>query len=472
MTINFNPNWAIAAAYIFIGLGVASLPLSRQIRQRFWNITLGGFSAFILACGVGHSFMAMHSHWAPWDWVTATVSWAIAIYCVVSTVRQKILRFFRIEQINALTMATPGLEPISIFEVGTNSQGEQDLRCIFVNKRAQEEAPLRENDFLSEAMPGHKVRQGYQSDPLLDIYLRTALQGDRYQGEIIYDGEVSGIYQVVCEQLGPGCIFIRWNNVSHDRAAIDSQVKAFEAVQAFSRGEMDLWYQPIFRLSELSKPDPQPCAFEGLIRWIHPDGTVRPPIEFLPLLDAARLAPQVFYFTIEKALQALCDRPDIPKIAVNLSPIVILDPAFPEKMLSLIDRYGINPKTIGIEVTEEIVLNAQVSLPKLEVVRSLDQDIAIDDYPTGGNSFGQLTQLAKVANFVKIDRSYVSGIHKNPAQQEVMLLLLAVAQTFDLRTIAEGIEAPEDLAWLQQNGCHYGQGYGLPNGVPAPLSKI
>lgn len=454
-----TPNTITAIAYMTLGIAVLTSPTAWAIQQRFWKITLYLFGLFIVACGIHHA--GAMATW--WTWPLATISTATLIYVLWPSTRKQFKQFFILNRLNNKILSSPSTEPLQIFEVAGN-----DLRLLQASHAALQQAPIKIGQLLGEVLPSHTIRQGYQAEPLLSLYRRTAITGESFRGDISYEGEgVTGIYAIACEQISPGQVLIRWQNVTDQRSGYGQRIKSFEAVQAFSQGKMKLWGQPIYELHTMRGDDPTIAAYEGLIRWPQEDGTVKGPNDFLPLLDNAQLAPQVFYFTVAEALKVLQRRDDILKLSVNLSPVVLDHEDFPDEMFRLLHGSQVQAERLGIEVTEDAVLNAPVGIPKLQQVRDRRQSISIDDAPAG-KSYKQLSQLARIAHFIKIDRSYVDGVSSDYTQQEILISILALANAFGLKAIAEGIENDADLQWLIDAGCWGGQGYGL--GRPAPFS--
>ena len=373
--------------------------------------------------------------------------------------------------LNTLILGSPNLNPFIAVEVV-----EDDLRCIRVSQSAiafyQDLGlpPLREGDLLCERLPRHKVQQPYQLEPLYESYRRVAKTGVPWQREICFKGgEVNGEYTIdaifevsVC-QLIPDQALISWRDVSRERGYLGEAPDVARSLAALSNGEMQLYGQPIFRLSDM-----QIVGYEGLIRWPQGDGIARRPGEFLPGLDEAGYALNVFWFTVQEALKHLQKLDERLAIAVNLSAACIAAPDFPKKLGVLCNEQGVDRARLEIEVTEEGAVNP-ASEEKLREAATWHR-VKADDVGAKFANFGQLLHLRGIISVLKVDISLIRGIAEDDGKQGIFKAIAIVAETLDCKLVAEGIQDEADLDWLKANGCGYGQGFWLGKPEPFPLA--
>jgi FOG: EAL domain len=268
-----------------------------------------------------------------------------------------------------------------------------------------------------------------------------------------------GSFGFVASPLGRDRVFVGWQDISEDREWRDGRSLLIEAQQALIQGHLVLWYQPIVSLES-----GRTVGWEGLIRWPQPDGSIRNPGDFIPLLNRAGLAAPLFWATVEQALahlQALKDG----YVAVNLDPAVIEDAQFPYRVAAMCDRYGVERDRLCLELTESSAL-ALPLIPKLEAARGQGNRVAIDDFGTGYAGYGGLIRLRSVVSILKLDRTMVAEIHRDPTRQDILRSVVVLAHSLGFVLVAEGIESEDERRWLQAAGCDCGQGYLF--GHPAP----
>lgn len=430
----------------------------------------GGFYlpfAFIGSCGVGHALVAIDAmkvaHW--WHWSTAIVSWGM----VAAFLRYRHLlgaQFAASRETEAI-LAYVASDPWGVWEVTNNVNGEPDLLCLRQNTAAAEQTGGMVGRLLGEAMPSHRLKQGYNSEPLLDTYLSVA-GGDRdsYRAEIFYSGPtadgrtLANWFRQRVVNVGPGRVFITWTDITAERDEAEATTALLEVQRALLTRQFKMVYQPIYRLEDM-----QLAGYEALIRWPHPDGTTRPPIDFLPLLDRAGLSAEVFYFSLEAALEELQRLPEHLRIAINLSPEVAAADSFPAQMERLCDRYSVARQRVMLEITEGQALEAPV-IPKLKEARADGHRVAIDDFGAGYASYSLL--LNSPFDALKLDRSLGERVDREYRRGELAKGVLALADVLGLETVAEGLETDGEVEWFRQAGCRYGQGFAL--GMPGDIA--
>ncbi|MFP4327822.1 MAG: putative bifunctional diguanylate cyclase/phosphodiesterase, partial [Paracoccaceae bacterium] len=241
------------------------------------------------------------------------------------------------------------------------------------------------------------------------------------------------------------------------------------AIEALAAGQILPWFQP-----QISTDTGQVTGFEALARWAHPEKGVLAPAEFLPQIEAAGQLARLGELMLHEALSALrrWDEAglDIPTVAVNVSPAELRDPHLPDKVAWELDRFGLGPDRLCIEVLETVIAASpdDVAARNVNALARLGCRIDLDDFGTGHASIASIRRF-DVAR-LKIDRSFVARCDRDPDQQRMVTAILTMAERLDLATLAEGVESPGEHALLAQLGCGHVQGYGI--GRPMPSDQV
>ncbi len=241
------------------------------------------------------------------------------------------------------------------------------------------------------------------------------------------------------------------------RRTYDSEIR-----KAVENGELRLYYQPQFRLS-----DGALVGAEALIRWDHPARGIVSPAAFLPILEAGPMATAVGDWVLDQACaQASAWRAAgvaTFRVGVNLFAAQLRHGDLVEKVGAVLARHELPASGLELEITENIALDEDDSfIPALRALKDLGVGIAFDDYGTGYASLSLLKHFPITR--LKIDQTFVRAMCSSPADAAIVRAVLYLGQSFSLDVIAEGIETDEQKARLIRNGCTEGQGYlfGLP----------
>jgi diguanylate cyclase len=208
---------------------------------------------------------------------------------------------------------------------------------------------------------------------------------------------------------------------------------------------------------------------EALARWQHPDRGLLPPLTFI---DAAEKSGLIFDFGL-KILRDACragnelarfGRP-LP-IAVNVSPHQLAHPDFLSRFLEVIDREGLPPEMLEIELTETAaMMGGERVSESLRSLRRCGISVAIDDFGTGFSNLAALSSLP--LDTLKIDRSLVTGADGGGKAGALLEVAVQLGRTFGLTTVAEGVETTAQLERMRALGCDLIQGYITGRPVPA-----
>ncbi|MCR6686403.1 EAL domain-containing protein [Pseudoxanthomonas sp.] len=212
---------------------------------------------------------------------------------------------------------------------------------------------------------------------------------------------------------------------------------------------------------------------EALARWTDDDGREVPPGRFIPIAEASGLIVPLGQRIIEQACEALRELaaagwPELP-IAVNVSPLQLRRREFADELLATVSRYGIEPRRLEIEITEEAVMtDYQAGSETLARLRRLGFPVAVDDFGTGYSSLRYVHSLPVTR--LKLDRHFTREVGAGSAERSVADMIIALARRMGLDVVAEGVEVPAQAQWLQEHGCRCGQGYLFAR--PEPLEAF
>jgi diguanylate cyclase (GGDEF)-like protein/PAS domain S-box-containing protein len=240
-----------------------------------------------------------------------------------------------------------------------------------------------------------------------------------------------------------------------------------ELHSALKLKQMFLHYQPIVDVQ-----NEKMIGLEALLRWQRADGSLVDPSIFIPIAEETGEIFTIGYWVMhEAALQFITwesmgvDVSDL-FLSVNVSPRQFHQFDFIEKVKQVITETGLSPHRLKLEITEGMILsNIDNTSKKIEALKSLGITFAVDDFGTGYSSLSYLKKLP--LDSLKIDKSFVIDIDKNPNDKVIVETILSMANHLELDVIAEGVENESTLHFLKQNRCHSYQGYYFSRPLPA-----
>lgn len=250
----------------------------------------------------------------------------------------------------------------------------------------------------------------------------------------------------------------RMNDHVAERVALESKMRV-----ALDLDQFLLHYQP--KIDGVTR---KIVGVEALIRWNDPASGLIPPVQFIPLLEETGLILQVGAWALRQAFQdyqrwqSLGLNP--PRIAVNVSAIQLRRKDFVEHLRTLLAE---SPTSHGIdiEITESLIMeDIDGNIEKLKEVRDLGVAISIDDFGTGYSSLAYLARLP--VEIVKIDRSFVVTMLKNPSFMTVVSTIITLAHSLGFKVVAEGVEEEAQANILRTLRCDQMQGYLFAKPMP------
>jgi diguanylate cyclase (GGDEF)-like protein/PAS domain S-box-containing protein len=256
----------------------------------------------------------------------------------------------------------------------------------------------------------------------------------------------------------------------HHRLDLSSKLAARLAMEHRLRGALDnqqysLYYQPKMHI-----PSGRIEGVEALLRWNDPERGLVSPAQFLPILESTGMIIAVGEWVLAQAArdcqrwQAAGLRP--VRVAVNCSPLQLRRSGFAQQVLDALGGWDFDGWGLDVEITESLLIDPDsAEVHKLRTLREAGVRVAIDDFGTGYSSLSRLAALP--IDTLKIDRSFIMGLPDDRAAARLVPTIIALARAFDLITVAEGVETPEQLAFLTRAGCDQSQGYLHARPLPA-----
>ncbi len=232
--------------------------------------------------------------------------------------------------------------------------------------------------------------------------------------------------------------------------------------------ELEVWYQPQFSLKTGDI-----FGAEALVRWRHPETGLIPPDKFIPIAEEQGLINALGQQVLQQACMDMSNwlkqGISLDVVAVNVSGHQVQSADFETIVCDTLNEEGLDPQYLQLEITESVVMDrAEYTIKLMERLKSLGISIAIDDFGTGYSSLSYLKRLP--INKLKIDRSFVMGLPSDVNDEAIVKAIIALSESLHLDVIAEGIETTAQQQFLEQAGCHQGQGY--LKGKPMPADQF
>ena len=288
--------------------------------------------------------------------------------------------------------------------------------------------------------------------------------------DLIRDADIA-MYRAKAASKGSYKVF----NVEMHTQAVNRLTLETDIRKALEREEFFIHYQPIVEITGNSIMSPDPLGslrletnrligFEALLRWQHPTRGLVNPEEFIPMAEETGLIVPIDYWMLRTACQQLAVwKNQFPhrlplKMSINLSAQDLCQ----SNLLTEIDRVlattGLAGSDLTLEITESMLIeNISKTIGLLKQFKEREIQISIDDFGTGYSSLNYLHRLP--ANNLKIDRSFVGQMAQGNRNYQVVSTIIALSNQLGLAVVAEGIETSQQLQWLKDLGCEFGQGY-------------
>ena len=250
------------------------------------------------------------------------------------------------------------------------------------------------------------------------------------------------------------------NAAAQHRMAIASQLR-----QAMPRNEFSLHFQP-----QIDLESKRIVSAEALLRWKQTERGNIPPTEFIPIAEETGLILPLGEWVLRQACAQLRQWRDAGHaalcIAVNLSTRQLMQPGFADLVARILKENGLPATALDLEITESILMHpTDENLAPLKQLSGMGVQLSVDDFGTGYSSLSYLKRFPIHA--LKIDKSFVRGIGQAQNDEAITSAIIAMAQSLNLKVIAEGVETAEQAAFLRAHQCLNVQGFYYSKPVPA-----
>jgi diguanylate cyclase (GGDEF)-like protein/PAS domain S-box-containing protein len=246
-----------------------------------------------------------------------------------------------------------------------------------------------------------------------------------------------------------------------ERLAIGKQLH-----QAVANGELELYFQPQIDLDKA-----RVVGAEALIRWHHPSRGFLGPGAFIPQAEELGVIGEIGEWVLREGFRSLNSLHGNPLLetldclALNISPRHFRQADFFNKIKELMQVSALPYGKLELEITENLLLeDIAEAISKMQALRELGVSFAIDDFGIGFSSLGYLRRLP--VERLKIDRSFISGVDKDPHNASIVDTILAMARVQGMQVTAEGVETEHERDWLRQRGCTHIQGFFYSRPLP------
>jgi diguanylate cyclase (GGDEF)-like protein/PAS domain S-box-containing protein len=213
---------------------------------------------------------------------------------------------------------------------------------------------------------------------------------------------------------------------------------------------------------------------EALIRWLHPERGLVPPLQFIPLAEDTGLILPIGQWVLETACAQikLWEQDALTRdlvLAVNVSAKQFRQDNFVAQVKVAVQRHAINPNMLKLELTESMLLdNIEDTIATMNELKEIGIQFSLDDFGTGYSSLQYLKQLP--LDQLKVDQSFVRDIATDSSDNAIVRTIIAMAHSLDIDVIAEGVEVEEQRQLLLESGCTHFQGYLFSQ--PVPIGKF
>jgi diguanylate cyclase (GGDEF)-like protein len=229
-----------------------------------------------------------------------------------------------------------------------------------------------------------------------------------------------------------------------------------ELSHAIEMDQLVLHYQPEFNLitGELE-------GAEALMRWQHPQRGLVMPEDFIAIAEETGLIVPMG----EWVIRAVCKQNKIwqeshmphLRVAVNVAGLQFEDPGFVTMVKEILQESNLSANSLELEITENVIIKNKTIVDTVHALKELGTRIALDDFGSGYSNISYLRQLP--IDRLKIDRTFIQNIRANPKDEAIIRAVIAMANSFNLQVLAEGVETQEQLKFLKDEQCHEAQGF-------------
>ena len=290
---------------------------------------------------------------------------------------------------------------------------------------------------------------------------------DNENGEVLVNHSDTAMYQAKQKGRNRICFYqSELENAVEERRSLEKDLR-----QALFNNELTLFFQPQF------DGNGRVVGAEALLRWHHPIRGQVCPADFIPIAEETGIILPIGHWVLCEACRHVRQWADegllnngFRRLSFNASAKQFYEPNFIEQITAALEETGTDPCLLEVEVTESILMvDLQETIDTLKQLRQLGLALAIDDFGTGYSSLAYLSRLP--VDKLKIDRSFVSDVHKYHHGAAIVGTIIALAKHLDLQTVAEGVETDEEFAFLRSKACEMYQGFFFEKPLPSDNFK-
>jgi EAL domain-containing protein (putative c-di-GMP-specific phosphodiesterase class I)/GGDEF domain-containing protein len=248
----------------------------------------------------------------------------------------------------------------------------------------------------------------------------------------------------------------------YEKSKIDENYDNIELLgdvdYSLKNNHFELYYQPKIDLKSDTVD-----TYEALIRWNHPKKGFIEPGKFISEVEQSSLIEPLTEWVIKRSIEDIKEKNDIfndenINIAINISARNFQDPMFLDMLFTNFEKYNFDPTKFAIEITEtDLMLDMETNINKLKQLKNMGVKIYLDDFGKGYSSLKYLRELP--VDFIKIDISFIRGIEVSKTDRDIVLSIIKLSHSMDMKVVAEGVETKKQLDYLKEVGCDYAQGY-------------
>ena len=292
------------------------------------------------------------------------------------------------------------------------------------------------------------VIKGHVADIGASVGLAVVPEHGKTPEALIQNADVA-LYSV--KQNGKGALGLfepSLNEKLQRRRALEAGLR-----RALLRDEFEVHYQPI-----VDAPTGNICAAEALVRWSCEEMGSIGPEEFIPIAEEMGVVSRIGAFVMQQACLDAARWPEHIKLAVNVSPVQLLDPRLPQTVRQALADAELPAHRLEIEITETaLVGHDDEAMRTLTELRDMGIHTSLDDFGTGYSSLSYLHRFP--INRIKIDKSFIQKLPEDEGAVSIVKGILHLASSLNLEVTAEGVENAEQLALVSGNSCSHVQGF-------------
>lgn len=239
--------------------------------------------------------------------------------------------------------------------------------------------------------------------------------------------------------------------------ALERQVLEHGLRRALACEEFVLHYQPKINLATGVI-----IGVEALIRWNHPERGLVPPVNFIPIAEECGLIVPIGRWVLREACRQARAWQDagIPplRMAINTSAVELRSKGFVDSVGNTLAETGLEASCVELELTETFLMqDSKSTAVVLHALKNLGVHLALDDFGTGYSSLSYLKRFP--IDTLKIDQSFVRDLATDASDASIVCAVISMGKSLNMHVVAEGVETPEQLAFLRKQVCPEGQGY-------------